>query len=186
VGFLQLGSRELIYHGDTFEWSLARDRVDRIELTPAHLGPRRVVIYWHAPRESARALTLESREAASLSEANAQTVALFRRLRQWSVLEGPDPEPLTAMGYPPVDQRDGRPVDELGSGSCLATLAMSVIILLTIWFLVSQMLRDGFYYHAVLWAGFVFVGGAVFTRCLLHYLQSVQPPARPRTPRPRD
>jgi len=29
----------------------------------------------------------------------------------------------------------------------------------------------------VLWAGFVFVGGAVFTRCLLHYLQSIAEPA---------
>ena len=52
----------------------ALDRLDRIDLTPAPMGPRRVVVLWHAPRDSARAFTIESREAGSLREINSDDV----------------------------------------------------------------------------------------------------------------
>lgn len=178
VGFVCVSEHGMIFVGDLFTWSLGKDRIDRIELTPAPMGPRRILIRWHAPREPDRALALASREADSARQADAATVRLFKRLRKWSaVVPERAPKPLP-LGYPPTGTFDGRPFDEPPQGWCAVTLAMCVIIVLTIWYLVSEMLGDRFYFHAILWAGFVFVGGAVFTRCLLHYLQSTVGPRR--------
>jgi len=172
VGFLCVSGDAVVFLGDRFTWSLARDRIDRVDLTPAPLGPRRIVVHWHAPREPRRSFTLESREANSLKEADARTLDLFKRVRQWTLRESEGAGLTHPLGYPPTDNQGGRPIDEPAAGSCVTTIAMMVIIILTIWYLVGEMLDDRFYYHAVLWAGFVFVGGTVFTRCLLHYLQS--------------
>lgn len=185
VGFLCTGDDALIFLGDRFNWSLGRDRIDRIDLTSAPGGPRRIVIHWHAPREPGRAFTLESREARSLREVDAATVSLFRRLRAWSLSQATTGEQSPALGYPPTDPHDGQALDEPAPGWCAVTLAMVVIVVLTIWHLAGEMLAEGYYYHAVLWAGFVFVGGAVFTRCLLNYLHNSGPPPRRRQPRPR-
>jgi len=176
VGFLGLTNEDLVFVGDRFSWSLAKDRIDRIDLTPP-AGPRRVVIHWHAPREPGRSFTIESREGKFLSEIDMKTVELFKQLRRWSIIRTGESAQRTLLGYPPADWYGGRPTDQLASGSCATTLGMMVIIVLTIWYLASEMLKEGYYYHAVLWAGFVFVGGAVFTRCLLHYLQSVAEPS---------
>jgi len=105
-------------------------------------------------------------------------------MRQWTLTEPETDEPRFALGYPPTSHYGGLPIDAPVSGWCQATLAMMVIIVLTIWYLAMEMLKDGFHYHAVLWAGFVFVGGTVFTRCLLHYLQSSTPTPKPRASRP--
>jgi hypothetical protein len=183
VGFLCVADHGMVFVGDRFSWSLGKARIDQIDLTPAPLGPRRIIIRWHAPREPRRAFTIESREADSLRQADAATIGLFRGLRKWSVTEPPEAVEPAGLGYPPTDEYGGRPVDQLASGSCATVIAMAVIIVLTTWYLVSQMLEDGFYCHAFLWAGFVFVGGAVFTRCLLHYLQSVEE-SLPRHPDP--
>jgi|ADurb_Oil_01_Slu_FD_contig_81_283185_length_1254_multi_2_in_0_out_0_2 hypothetical protein len=180
VGFLCIHDGALVFLGDRFSWSLSKSRIDRIDLTPAPLGPPRIVVHWHAPREPNRSFTLESREASSLREIHDRTINLFRGMRHWA-LRTPESENLVvALGHPPTGDYGGHPVDAPASGSCTATLAMMVIIVLTIWYLAREMLQDGFYYHAILWSGFVFVGGTVFTRCLLHYLQSTSPPPRPR------
>lgn len=183
VGFLSVAESAMVFLGDRFTWSLSKDRIDRIDLTPAPMGPRRIIIRWHAPREPGRAFTLESREARSLREADTETVNLFRDLRKWSLVEPPATDRPPTLGHPPTEHYDGRPIGEPGAGWCATTLGMMVIIVLTIWYLAGEMLEDGYYYHAVLWAGFVFVGGAVFTRCLLHYLQSTSPPPGSRRSR---
>lgn len=175
VGFLGTTNSDLVFVGDRFSWSLAKDRIDRIDLTPP-AGPRRVVIHWHAPREPGRSFTIESREGKFLREIDNRTVELFKQLRRWSIVRTGDSDERAVLGYPPADWYGGRPTDQLASGSCSTTLGMMVIIVLTIWYLASEMMKEGYYYHAVLWAGFVFVGGAVFTRCLLHYLQSIAEP----------
>ncbi len=180
VGFLCLGESGLAFLGDRFTWSLSRDRIDRIDLTPAPMGPRRIVIHWHAPRESGRAFTLESREASSLRQADARTIDLFRGLRTWSLVDAAAAGHPLVLGHPPTDQYGGRPIGEPAAGWCATTLGMMVIIVVTIWYLAGEMLKSGYTYHAALWAGFVFVGGAVFTRCLLHYLQSTGPRPSPR------
>lgn len=185
VGFLCTGDDALIFLGDRFTWSLGKDRIDRIDLTPAPGGPRRIVIRWHAPRDAGRAFTLESREACSLRAVDAATVSLFRRLRAWSLSEAAAEARSPALGYPPTDPHGGLALDEPARGWCATTAAMVVIIVLTIWRLAGEMLAEGYYYHAVLWAGFVFVGGAVFTRCLLNYLHNSGPPSRRKQPMPR-
>jgi hypothetical protein len=53
--------------------------------------------------------------------------------------------------------------------------------MVTVWRVVGQMLSDGEYHYAVLWAGLISVLGALITGHLLHYLQSWEA----RRPRPR-
>lgn len=179
VGFLCLGRSELIFLGDRFDWSLQRERIDRIALSPAPMGPRRVLIYWHAPREAARALSLESREAQGLRAAERQTQALYERLVRWAAEPCAEAEGGARLGYPPTDRYGGRRAEELGRGSCAVTLSMASIIVLTVWYLASCLLREALYCYAVLWSGLVFVGGAVLTRALLQYLQYASPPRAP-------
>ena len=177
VGYLRITPEALVFHGDAYTWSLARDRVDNIDLTPAQMGPRRIVMNWHEAREAARALTLESRDADSLRQTNELTSTLFLTLREWSSRPAPETAEATAfLGFPPTDLAGARPIDELASGSCLTTAAMAVIIIIAIWQMASYLLAEGLVYHAALAAGLVFVGGAVLTRCILHYLQSTAPP----------
>lgn len=175
VGFLHLGDGGLTFAGDRFNWSLNKDRIDRIDLVPAPTGLRRVVIHWHAPRQAGRSFTVGSRQASSLREADQETISLFKNMRRWLLRRPQDDSQLPAAGYPPTDQHGGRPIDQPAAGWCAVTVSMMLIIVLTTWYLVEQMLADGYYYHAALWAGFVFVGGTVFTRCLLHYLQASSP-----------
>lgn len=185
VGFLCLAEGTLVFLGDCFTWSLPRARIDAIDLTASsHLGPARIIIRWHAPREPRRALTLEGRDARSLRQAEAATAGLFRRLREWALVEAAEDAATYLLGAPPTGEYGGRLADEPASGWCGAVVGMGVIITLTTWYLARQMLEQGYYYHAILWSGFVVVGGAVFTRCLLHYLQSAAPPRRVRE-RPR-
>ena len=175
VGFLCLMDGALVFVGDRFTWSLSRGRVDRVDLMAAPMGPRRIVVHWHAPREPKRSFSLESREASSLRAIDEATVRLFKGLRQWTLGQEDARQDAEPLGYPPTNSYGGRPLDVAPSGACLTVFSMMVIIVLTTWYLVNEMMADNFRYHAVLWAGFVFVGGTVFTRFVLHYLQSTGP-----------
>jgi hypothetical protein len=180
VGLLFLNDSELVFRGDRFDWSLQRERVDRVELTPAPVGPCRILVYWHAPREAARALSLESREAGGLRGADRQTRALYQRMAEWFGEKTAPADEGACLGYPPTDRYGGRKAEELGHGSCAVTLSMTSITVLTVWYAASSLLRDMLYCHAILWSGFIFVGGAVLTRGLLQYLQHTSPPRGPR------
>jgi len=175
VGFLCLGKSELIFLGDRFKWSLQREYIDRIALSAVPVGLRRVVIYWHAPREPARALSLESREAKSLRAAERNTEALYQRLLHWVAEPSAETQSTARFGYPPTGRYGGHRVEELARGSCAVTLSMATIIVLTVWYIASSLLPEALYCHALLWSGFVFVGGAVLTRALLQYLQYASP-----------
>jgi hypothetical protein len=182
VGFLGMGASELVFLGDRYDWSLQRERVDRIELTQAPVGPRRVLIYWHAPREAARALSLESREATGLRHADRQTRALYQVLAEWFENASEPSGEAARLGYPPTDHSGGRRTEELGHGSCAVTVSMATVVVLTVWDVASSMVRASQYCYAVLWSGFIFVGGAVLTRGILQYLQHTSPPRPPQSP----
>ncbi|MEN6644131.1 MAG: hypothetical protein ABFE08_16965 [Armatimonadia bacterium] len=83
IGFLVMNPDALVYYGDEFEWTLPRESVDHIDLAPTEPGLRRILIRWHAPREAGRTLSLESRDASSLSRARTATSELHYRLRAW-------------------------------------------------------------------------------------------------------
>jgi hypothetical protein len=178
VGYLCAGPDDLVFLGDQFDWSLHKERVDGVELTPPTAGPQRIIIRWHAPREAARSLTLESREARTLWGADRQTLRLFHGLEDWLATAPVLTQRGYVLGQPPTNIYGGRRADEAVAGWCATTMAMLVIVALTIWTVTADLLRDSLYYHAVLWAGFVFVAGAMVMRAIHLYLQSTSPPSK--------
>jgi len=190
VGFLGLADGGLVYHGDDYTWSLPRDLITHIDLAPAEGGLQRIVVHWQAPREVARRLSLESREAGSISGVRRATRALHARLREWRKAQeargagrpGQPTEgasetsapttPLPALGLPPTDLTGGQIVDQPASGSCISILALGVIMLILIWRISGSFFGYGRYYEGVLWAGLISVLGALGMAYLLHYLQA--------------
>lgn len=191
IGFLTINDEVLIYRGDDFSWSLPRDVIDHIDLTPVEAGLQRIVIRWHVPRETGRALSLESRDACSISRARAATNDLYLRLKQWerkpraAVSDAPaqprmgTQAPLQtissatlSLGLPPTDMTGAQIIEEPPSGSCASILALGVIVVIAIWRVTAGLFESGQYYDGILWAGLISVLGALSTGYLLHYLQA--------------
>ena len=173
VGFLAVRNDALVYAGDEYRWSLPREQIDQVELAPATAGVRRIVVWWHLPRQGPRALSLVCREANTLEGVSLVNRRLYEALRNW-VWSSQRAARDTAVkwGYPPTDVSGGWAIDRPISGSCASILAMTVIIILTIWRVSGALLADGDYYSAILWAGLIAVVGAVFIGYLLNYLHS--------------
>lgn len=180
IGFLSVSAEALLYHGDDYSWSLPREAIDHIDLTPVEGGLQRIVIRWHVPRETGRALSLESREATSLVRARRATNELYSRLKKWEKQRGdapigetPDtPAARTALGLPPTDMSGAQIIEEPPSGSCASILALGVIVVILIWRVSSGFFKANHYYEGILWAGLISVLGALTTGYLLHYLQA--------------
>lgn len=176
VGFLSITPSTIIYRGDDFAWTLPRDQIDHIDLTPVEAGLQRVLIRWHVPRETGRTFSLESREACSLSSARRATVTLYQRLREWHRAEpAADAVPEAgelALGLPPTDMSGAQIIEEPASGSCTVILALGIIVTIAIWRISGAFFAFGHYYEGILWAGLISVLGALVTGYLLHYLQA--------------
>lgn len=177
VGFLRLDEHRLVYEGDEYRWSLPAEYIDHMEMSPPEIGLQRIIIHWHLPREAARTLSLESREAGSISRARKATHELYVRLKEWYRNPGPAQAEgeLAAMpvsGLPPTDLSGGQIVDQPASGSCVSILALGIIMLLLIWRISGALFSWGRYYEGVLWAGLISVLGALGIGYLLHYLQT--------------
>ena len=184
VGFLTVMPTGLVYTGDRYSWSLRREHIDRIELTPPTGGIRRVIVRWHAPREPGRAFTMESRDGPTLRGANRGTSELSLNLQRWlatDVAEGDAPH----LGNPPTDAPGA--VDVLGPapGSCAATLCIVTITALTIWRVAGDFIEHQEYYYGILSSGLITVMAAGLTFHVLSYLQTwaaklpKKPPQRP-------
>lgn len=171
VGYLCIVNDTLVCFGDQFEWSLHKELIDQIEMTPP-LNSRRVIVRWHEPREAGRAFTLSVREGPSLKAADAQTLALYERLSAWLAKPAEDSERDFTLGAPPTSLYGGLRWDQPVAGWCATTLALGAMGIVTLWYVVNRMFEQQLYWHAVLWAGLISIGGAVVTRVILHYLQS--------------
>jgi hypothetical protein len=184
VGFLTLLPTAIAFVGDRYSWSLRREHVDRVELTPPTGGIRRIVVRWHAPRESGRAFTLESRDGPTLRSTNRSTSDLSLNLQRWHASEATAGE-APHLGNPPTDAPGG--VDVLGPapGSCAATLCMVTITALTIWRVAGDFIEQKQYYYGILSSGLITVMAAGLTFHLLSYLQAwaAKLPKKP-APRP--
>lgn len=184
IGFLTITGDTLIYRGDDFSWSLPRDLIDHLDLTPIEAGMQRILIRWHEPREAGRAFSIESREALTVSRARNATRALFAQLKEWhkqptatAAADGEGAEPAQKrqgleLGLPAIDQTGGQMIEEPPSGSCLSILALGVIVLIAIFRISGTFFALGQYYQGILWAGLISVIGALCTGYLLHYLQA--------------
>ena len=174
VGFLYQDEGALIYRGDEYCWTLRRQAIDSIKALSISGGPQRIVITWRATREPGRALTLASREARTLSGANQATHRLGRSLQEWKARASDSQGQPPALGLPPTDTAGGYPLERAPTGSCATLLSVGVIVTLSIWFIVQWLITAGYYYHGVLWAGLIAVGGAIFTAHFLAYLQTYE------------
>lgn len=177
VGFLRMDEQRLVYEGDEYRWFLPREYIDHMEMSPPELGLQRIVIHWHLPREAPRTLTLESREAGSISRARKATQELYARLKDWyrtpRLPQADQEETVRPMaGLPPTDLSGGQIVDQPASGSCTSILALGLIMLILIWRVSGALFSWGRYYEGVLWAGLISVIGALGIGYLLHYLQA--------------
>lgn len=188
IGFLTVADGILIYRGDDFSWSLPCDVIDHIDLTPVEAGLQRIIIRWHVPRETGRALSLESREAGSISRARTATNQLYFRLKEWEKQSrvrqpadrvgeaAPDARlrdsHTLSLGLPPTDMTGAQIIEEPPSGSCASILALGVIVVIAIWRITAGLFESGQYYDGILWAGLISVLGALSTGYLLHYLQA--------------
>jgi len=193
IGFLRIEGGTLIYRGDDYEWALPAELVDHLDLAAAEGSLPRIVIHWHVPREVSRTLSLESREAASLTGVRRATGELFGRLKDWyrrqpgaegAGAEGAFAEGAPAgegmalatakppFGLPPTDVSGGQIVDQPASGSCVTILSVGVIMLVLIWRISGACFASGQYYEGILWAGLISVLGALGIGYLLHYLQA--------------
>ena len=183
VGLLAVRNDCLVYLGDEYKWSLPREQIDRIELAAADVGLRRLVIWWHRPREAQQAFSLVCREANTLQGVALVTRRLYEVLRNWAWSQTPFYEHASVdWGYPPTDISGGLAADQPVNGGCASILAILVIVVVTIWRISGTLLSEGDYYAAILWAGLIAVIGAIFTGYLLHFLHSWE--AQKRVPPP--
>ena len=97
---------------------MPRARIDIIEPTGSSVGSGRILIRWHAPRESNRAFTLVSREAADLRGSRRATRELLNQLYAWVARPGEEAQEAPKLGLPPTDATGGVPVDAAPGGSC--------------------------------------------------------------------
>ncbi len=173
VGFLAVENNTLVYVGDEYKWSLPRQQIDQVELAASSSGIRRIIVRWHAPREGGRAFSITCREANTLEGVGLVNLRLYEAVRDWVWSDTrPARQNTLRWGYPPTDVSGGWAIDQPLSGSCATVLAMTVIVVLTIWGVSGSLLAMGDYYGAILWAGLLAVVGAVFTAYLLSYLHS--------------
>jgi hypothetical protein len=171
VGFLAAWGDSLVYFGDRHSWHLSRERIDGIEPLQHVAGLKRIVIRWHAPRESNRSFTLVSREATHLRAAERATSELLNQLYAWTA-RPPAAEPQAPfLGLPPTDASDGTPLDAAPGGTCAAVGAVALITVLAAWYVAAPMATAGRYYRAVLWAGGIAVLGATAVNFVLRLLQ---------------
>ncbi len=186
VGFLTILPEALLYVGDQYAWTLRREHVDRVELSPQTAGIRRVVIRWHAPREPGRSFTIEARDGATMRRVNAVTMSLAEELTRWSAAEGVDGADVPHYGNPPTDAPGALTVDGPAPGSCAATLCIATIATVTIWRVAGDFIRAREYFHGILWSGLITVLAAGLTFHVLNYLQSwgATLPKKPKAPPP--
>lgn len=171
VGYLTVSPCGLTFYGDSYSWHLPRAYIDHFDITPVDGAVQRVIVRWHAPRDSGRTFALTAREAGSIRASHRRTVALHGALRHWlrepcELQDGPQ------LGLPPTDTAGGHMVEEPPSGACLTILAAGVIIIVTVWRLAGPMFQSGHYHQGILWSGLISVVGALVTGYLLHYLQA--------------
>jgi hypothetical protein len=184
VGFLDWEGNTLLYRGDRYSWTLRREAIDEIAVggmlqagEPALRipgGPRRVVIYWHGPREPGRALTLAAREGDTVAATNRLTVDLARRLQAWWEQDHPEPDEIPLLGLPPLDLRGAVPLGRPAPGSCLSVLALAVIAASLLWQTASRLTHTGQYARGLLWAGLIVTAALITTGQVLAYLQVAQ------------
>ncbi|MGC9318279.1 MAG: hypothetical protein ACP5KN_09620 [Armatimonadota bacterium] len=160
IGFLAAWGDALVYYGDDFSWYLPRARIDTIEPTQSAAGMSRILIRWHAPRESNRAFTLVSREAADLRGARRATTQLLQQLYAWVARPPEAQREPPRLGMPPTDTSGGRPMDAApGGSSCLALIAVVTATVVGAWQVGGPLVEAEKYAHAVLASGGVFVIG---------------------------
>ncbi len=174
VGFLCEDEGALIYRGDEYCWTLRRQAIDSIKALSISGGPQRIVITWRATREPGRALTLASREARTLAGANQATQKLLHRLQEWKQRVSESEEQSPILGLPPTDTAGGYPMEQAPKGSCATLVSVGVVVTLSIWLVAPQLITAGYYYHGILWAGLIAVGGAMFATHFLAYLQTYE------------
>ena len=184
VGFLDWEGNTLIYRGDRYSWTLRREAIDEIALggmlqagesavrIPG--GPRRVVVYWHGPREPGRALTLAAREGDSVAATNRMTLDLAHRLQEWWAQEHPEPDEILLLGLPPLDLRGAVPLGRPAPGSCLSVLALAVISGALLYETASRLTHAEHYARGLLWAGLIVTATIIATGHVLAYLQVAQ------------
>ncbi len=171
IGFLAAWGDSLVYYGDEFAWYLPRDRIDTIEPLQPVAGISRILVRWHAPRESNRALTLVSREATDLRGARRATWELLQQLYAWVARPAETAQAPPKLGMPPTDLAGGRPVDAVPGGSCAVLLALITATAVAAWQVTQPLVRVEKYSHAVLAAGGVFVLGFAAVSAVLRLLQ---------------
>jgi len=173
VGFLELAEGALIYHGDSFSWSLRRENINSIELLDEPGTPQRIVVHWHIPGQPGRSFTLSSREAHTLNGAQQALLALYGAIGQWHAAAS-SAGPIPTLGSPPTSLAGSIPVEKLPAGACLSILSVVVITGLMAWYTAQQVIGRGVYYHAVLWAGLIVVTAMIFISYFLSYLQAAE------------
>lgn len=171
IGFLVAWGDCLVYYGDEFSFSLPRARIDIIEPTHPSVDLGRILIRWHAPRESNRAFTLVSREATDLRGARRATRELLNQLHAW-VARPPEPAAeAPKLGLPPTDASGGVPVDTAPGGSCPALLAMIAATSVAAWQVSAPLIAAARYAHAILATGAVFTLGFAVLSTVFRLLQ---------------
>ncbi|NLO06272.1 MAG: hypothetical protein GX131_10640 [candidate division WS1 bacterium] len=171
IGFLAAWGDALVYRGDDFEWHLPRDRIDIIEPMQPLAGVNRILVRWHAPRESNRSFTLVSREANDLRGAREATGQLLQQLYAWVSSPPAEDAEVPKLGMPPTDLDGGRPADAAPGGSCAVTVALTAAMMVGAWQVGRPMIEAGRYAHALLAAGCVFVAGGALVNGALRLLQ---------------
>jgi hypothetical protein len=171
IGFLAAWGDTLVYFGDRYSWHLPRERIDSIEPIRPAAGLRRIVISWHAARQSNRAFTLVSREARDIRSAERATGELLNELFAWAARPPDTAVKPPALGMPPTDASGGVPLDATPGGSCAAVIAVAVITVLAAWQVALPLTEAGEYYLAILWAGGISILGATTVNIVLRLLQ---------------
>lgn len=171
IGFLAAWGDSLVYYGDDFEWHLPRDRIDIIEPMQPIAGVRRIMIRWHAPRESNRAFTIASREARDLRGASRATDQLLQQLYAWVSRPSETNQEAPRLGMPPTDASGGRPIDSSPGGSCVVMLAVLAATVVGAWQVSAPWVEEGRYSHAILASGCIFVLGFTLLNAVLRLVQ---------------
>jgi hypothetical protein len=171
IGFLAAWGDTLVYRGDSWDWSLPRDRIDIIEPMQPVAGVPRILIRWHGPRESNRAFTIVSREAADLRGAREATNALLQQLYAWVARPADSEVEPPKLGMPPTDTSGGRRVDAVPGGSCLVTLAVVAVTTVAAWQVGGPLVDQERYALAILAAGCVFAIGFSAIHIIVRLLQ---------------
>lgn len=171
IGFLAAWGDSLVYYGDEFSFTLPRDRIDIIEPIGLGLIGDRILIRWHAPRESNRAFTLVSREARDLRGAHHATHELLNQLYAWVARPPEGGVEAPQLGLPPTDTTGGTPADAAPGGLCAVLLTAMAATTVGAWQVATPLIAAGKYAHAVLATGAVFTLGFTLLGALQRLLQ---------------